>query len=481
MDKRDHLRRYLSRQIGYSSVIEQADQQQLPSRQLKQWLKQQVEAFLCGRPSERWIVIPGLRGVGKTTLMLQTYSWIYKHRPGGRPSDMIYISLDVVDNFGANLLDVIDVYESLLQSSLEANQRPVFIFLDEVQTDPKWANILKTVYDRASNVFMVCSGSAATYIQMGANTVGRRASIRRLYPLSFGEYQMIFANKAPIKGLKGELIDACYHSKNAPEVFEKLKSQAARLDRAWARYDAKTVNHYLELGTLPFAHGRAGADVHRSLLENVEKIIYNDLVVDRRFNFSQASMRLIRRLINLLAISNTMPSMKTMTSGLETNSRQVLEMLEALAKAEILIMLPAHGSAYTKSRLPASYHFMSSALRYVHCNIAGYSATSESRRGRLLKDVAALHYQKEFVSIYRGELTYIFSRKDANVCDFILRISPGSQIAIEFGSGAKSDQQVKRTMNKLKCNYGLTFSRTPLKLDKGNNTVMIPLAYFFMM
>ncbi|MCX6736938.1 MAG: AAA family ATPase [Candidatus Parcubacteria bacterium] len=100
----------------------------------------------------RWIIIPGLRGVGKTTMLAQLFLNHYQEIGHSR---MLYISLDeVVNIFDSSLKNVLDAYEKILGESFEKITEPLFIFIDEVQYDPKWASVLKSVYDRSNKVFV---------------------------------------------------------------------------------------------------------------------------------------------------------------------------------------------------------------------------------------------------------------------------------------------------------------------------------------
>jgi len=106
-----------------------------PKRSAFVILKKYIDDYLKEDAEPRWIVMPGLRGVGKTTLLSQlfidvlTSSDIYK----------FYLSVDeIVRRFNAYLWDVIEAYENILGKRLEQLEKKMFLFFDEVQYDPKW-------------------------------------------------------------------------------------------------------------------------------------------------------------------------------------------------------------------------------------------------------------------------------------------------------------------------------------------------------
>ena len=479
----ENLRDYLLGQMGYNHLVQEIVKQKYFSRNMKVLLEKHVKDFLSDDSTERWIVIPGLRGVGKTTLIAQVYNWAYQQWVHGQTDEqklnMIYISLDVVRNLGGNLAEALKIYESLLANRLENTSQPILFFIDEIQVDPEWARVLKTVYDRTSNVFIICTGSAATYLQMDADTAGRRAKIECLYPLSFTEYQMLAHNKLPAKGIKQRLMQVCYHSASAPEMHRSLEALRPILDQAWVAYDANQVENYLQVGTMPFTFHRDKADIYRALMDNIDKVVADDLVTDRRFNFSHSSATTIKQLLTLLAGSSTTPSLKTLGDALGTDVKNLSEMLEALVKAEVLIRVPAYGGDFVIARRPVRYQFMSAALRNAYWNITGNRQTAESRRGQLMEDIAALHYYREFVTRAGGSLTHVYSKKDPGYCDFILKVADSHRIALEFGLGRKTARQTELTMAEINCDYGLVFSESPLELR--GDVVMVPLRYFFLM
>ena len=103
------------------------------------------------------------------------------------------------------------------------------------------------------------------------------------------------------------------------------------------------------------------------------------------------------------------------------------------------------------------------------------------RQGPLLEDVAGLHYYREFIATGRGALSYSYHKRGERQCDFVLQIGSQKSIAIEFGLGEKTAEQVASVMQKIKCQYGLVFSQNKLRLDQARDLVMVPLDYFFLL
>ncbi|MCL5113322.1 MAG: ATP-binding protein [Patescibacteria group bacterium] len=478
------LTRYIQRQlfIGENSMRRRAaDSAGHPysTRTMTVLLQKYARDFLeHGPESKRWVVIPGLRGVGKTTITAQTYLWILNQV--GLRVNLLYISLDeVVEKLGSNLSDVLDEYQTLLGYDFETTKKPTFIFIDEVQSDPNWARTIKFLFDRTSNVFFLCTGSSAVHLQMDADVDGRRAVTEKLYPLSFPEYQVLANDVLPPKGMKNALIQKLYYSKSATEVYKSLKTYQTIVNQQWARYDRNSITTYLTKGTMPFTlKERDERMVYGALKASVDKVVTLDLQSLSHFNSD--SIAAIKRLLFILADCNDYITLDNMSKWIGASKPQVINMLDALTKAELLIKVPAYGNNMTQTRNPARYHFMSPAIRAAYHDIVGNPETEASRRGLLLEDAVVLQFYREFMSRQRGALTY-YHDKEGGQCDFILRVGNDHQISIELGLGHKGTKQVETTMAKVECAYGIVFADVPLTLHEEKNIITVPLDFLFLM
>ena len=450
----------------------------LPHRAMTVSVRKHVEDFLQSpKSSKRWLVIPGLRGVGKTTITAQTYLFIDNRL--GRKVNLLYVSLDeTMEKLDSNLADIIEAYESILGMTLESLEKLTFIFIDEVQADPSWARTLKFVYDRTDKVFFLCTGSSAIHLQMDADVDGRRAQVDKLYPLSYPEYQLLTKRVLPQKGLKRDLIDAIYHSPSASTAYKKLKILEPSINRQWTEYDRKDINIYITTGTLPFTLHTDNRSAYASVKAMVDKVITSDLQSLKHFNTD--SIAAMKRLLFILADSGDVVTLNNLAKWIGTSQPQLLNMFDALIKAEILIKIPAYGSNITATRNPSKYRFMSPAIRAAHHDIVGDPGTEATRRGMLFEDVGALHFHRELVAKNKAMITFYYD-KGGGHCDFIVKIGNTHQLAIEIGLGQKGTAQIKKTMNKINCRYGVVFSESGLRLHQDKTILVIPNDFFFLM
>jgi len=456
------------------SYTENEQGKKYPQRNIYVKVDKYLRDFLqAPNPQDRWIIIPGLRGVGKTTILAQLYL-NYHQEVGDRR--MLYISLDeVVNVLGSSLKDVLTAYERIIGESFEKLTKPVFIFIDEAQYDPKWASVLKTVYDRSNKVFVVCSGSSAVSLQTNPDVI-RRSIFQKLFPTSFTEFLMIRDGKYPVTGLKKDIKEALFGSTSAKDVYNKLKLLEQSVTNAWASIDRHYVDEYLKIGTLPFAiQMKDEVRVYQTITLLLDKVINQDVQSLGRFDTKTLSH--IKRVLFLIAESDVV-SVQNLSRMLETSVSTITNILEVLEHAELLIRVMPYGSNSKKVRKPSRYQFMSSAMRSAFLSVAGNEQIFSSQRGHLMEDIVAMTLYREFVANSRGALNYDSSKAGA---DFILTIAEKNIVPIEVGVGDKAGTQVKNTMKKVgSAKYGIVFCKNALTLVEQDNIVKVPLDFFLL-
>lgn len=444
-----------------------------PERHVVIRIKKYVEAFLRGNRDSRWVVVPGLRGVGKTTAMAQVF---LTSKRTTQKSSFLYIAVDDLITRGLTLNDAIDAYEYLLGKPFERIDFPVLLFIDEVQQDPNWAAVLKSLHDRGKgSVFLFCTGSSAVSLQSNPD-VARRAKFEKLYPLSFGEYEMLKNNIFPSPGLKEKIKEGLYGSSSAEEAYGKLKPLEAVVARQWSRFDRSGVDEYLLNGTLPFTLNSLTPNVYDGINILLDRIIDKD--IKELGQFDTPTLSAIKRLLYIMADSGDSMSINKVSQIIDLSNNTIRAILDALERAELIIKVPAQGSNVAQAKKPSKYLFMSPALRSALLNVSGVQGTYNTRKGKYLEDIAGLHFYREFIAPRIGFLTYDPSQGSA---DFILQIADQRQIAFEMGLGNKGFAQVKKTMASFKMDFGVVVCSTDLILSREDNVLKLPLDYFLLM
>lgn len=436
-------------------------------------IQKYIADFLISSDSERWIIMPGLRGVGKTTVLAQTYSELIKSVDNRY---LLYISMDeAYGTLGLSLKDILEAYEYFLGEKFGEQKNKIFIFIDEVQADKNWSQIIKTLlYNKAKNIFIIATGSSAVSLQVDAD-VSRRAVFEKLYPLNFCELELIKNNLDPEPGLKEKINNALYYSVSAAEAYQKLTEQNKAISDYLSKINEGEIEKYITLENLPFTVNKEKNKTYEKIRLLIDKIINADIRDLAKFEVD--TLGSIKRLLYILADSLDAPSVGTLTSTTEIKRLTMVSVLEVLEKAELLIKVPPYGSNLTKSKKPSKYLFMSSTYRMALLNITGDNSTYLNRQGKLMEDVVAAYLFRDFVSSGKGSLSYDPSEGGA---DFILEIENQRKIILEVGRGEKNNRQIHKTAEKIKSDYGLVISYANDAIEVKNNILKIPFKLFLM-
>ena len=130
----------------------------------------------------RFVVLSGVRRVGKTTIMYQIMEKLIDE--GVNPRNILYATFDNPILKLSNVYEVLSIYESLYP--IEGIR---YIFLDEVQYTDNWALWMKVIYDSRKDIRLIATGSASPILERGTTDSGTgRWNILKIPTLSFYEY-----------------------------------------------------------------------------------------------------------------------------------------------------------------------------------------------------------------------------------------------------------------------------------------------------
>jgi len=434
--------------------------------------KKYLVDFLRGQADLRWLIMIGLRGVGKSTILAQSYLELLKCGVGAE--NILYFSVDQIEVAGYSLAQFLRAFEEYKGKSFDLISEKTFLLIDETQTEGQWGKILKSVYDRNKNIFIFCTGSSALELQSNSDIV-RRSQMEKLYPLSFVEFQMIKNRKLPKKDLKKKLHQALYYSESGTECFTRLQSLEAEVKSYWSAVLPDQLERYFTIGTLPFTAGyKDNVTAYTQINGLIDRIINSDLVAIKRFDPS--TLKKVKQIALYLSDKDVV-SINALAQDLGMHAITATGVMDALAQAELVIKIPPHGSSSTKVRKPAKFLFMSPNIRAALINIYSIKVDPMDFKGQLMEDLAALHYYREFINPGTGVLTYEATK---NRADFLLSIKGGGLIAIEIGSGRKGIGQALNSVQDRKCKYGLSINIDRLSISDDKLVVSVPHSFFFL-
>ena len=288
---------------------------------------------------------------------------------------------------------------------------------------------------------------------------------------------MLKNNIFPVKELKQHLKAVIYDSATAEEVHDGLQRLAKQVNAQWSRFKTTDVDAFLSTGTLPFTLQAQQMNIYERISLLIDRMINKDIQELGKFDIQ--TLGIIKRLLFIMADATDGLSVNKISATLGIDRNTLTTMLDALEKAEVIIRVSPHGSNISAVKKPSKFLFMSPAIRMSLLSITGLDETFLTRRGKLLEDIAGLHLYREFVSTGAGAITYDTAEGGA---DFVLQIANKKQIAIEVGMGDKELSQVRKTMEKVRCAYGIVICTSDaVVISKEDNIVKIPLQYFLLM
>jgi len=463
-----HTVQSVKRLEGY---IKDAQGRSLFKRSVYLVLEKHINAFFKGNTEPRIIIMPGLRGTGKTTLLAQLFLNLPAHG-----LNKLYISIDeVVKRFDINLWDFLDHYEELMGYHLEDLKEPLILFFDEIHYDSKWASFLKGIYDRTKKVMIVCTGSATLLLreQMNAD-IARRAIFVDVHPVNFIEYLLLKNHKNPVKGLAEDLKDTLLLSNNAQEVYASLKKQEGKVKEYWKDITPLEIQRFVKLGTLPFTiHFENESLAIDYIGQMINKVAYTDIPQFASFDFE--TLNKIENILYLLS-SDVGMSVAHLSDTIATKSNLVHDILDALVKAGLLIRVLPYGGHFKQVRKPSKYLFTTPALRYYFLSSRDSVGVFSNYQGFLFEDIAGMYLNKILEKFGVSSLTYDVCEGGA---DFIVTRGE-KKIIIEVGAGEKGVKQVTQTMDKTHGDFGIILHSGKLDLNEKNNVVSIPWIYFLL-
>lgn len=476
-----NLTQYLQNQLSRAPIllrgyIEDTAGKPYIKRRAYDELKRLIDTFLRGNTQVRMVAIPGLRGVGKTTLLAQLYTELYPKFQ----EHLLFLSVDQIINLlNTDLYSTLEEYQRVLGVSFEKLTSPVILFIDEIHFDPKWQATLKAVFDRSKQVFVCCTGSSALSLQATPD-LARRLLFKTLYPLDFVEYVQLkqyYHHSAPIKTISNDttfripFIAALCHQSSAQAAHTALIKLQRQLQPWLIALDPLEIQEFLQYGSMPFTLGVQSEHSYTLMNELIDRVIQKDLATVE--TLSSDTLQKVKHILFMVASSDQV-SFTSLAKSLDSISLNTLQdVFAALERAEMLLRIYPYGSATKKMRQPSKFTFMSPALRYTLLVTVDGMRAFDLYKGKYLEDIVALTLSK----LFGKQVFYDSARGGA---DFVIHTGK-KKIVLEVGFGAKGVKQVQQTMRKLKANYGILISEQPLRLLTEQNIVSLPLQQFLLL
>lgn len=323
---------------------------------------------------ERFSILKGPRGIGKTTTMIQ-YLLDFANQDRFSPS-ILYIQ---ADHFA---LGTIALYEIAQQFSLMGG---AFIAFDEIHKYPQWSLELKSIYDTFPKLKILASGSSALEIQKGSHDLSRRAITYRLSGMSFREYLELELDIVLPRYTLVEII--AQHPKLSDSILNALSQKTAKV--------LPYFKNYLVSGYYPYFHELSNEVKFKITLEqNVHTTLESDLTSIYP-HLSQVSIRKIKQLLIFLSQNVPVtPNWHQLTKLLDIGDERTLKnYFKYLEDAELIHSLYSSSSKLSAIEHPAKIYVKNTNLMYA---LATNGANTGTIRETFFFDMLSNHHKVTF-------------------------------------------------------------------------------------
>lgn len=476
-DNNDLLQFIRSQQRDINNQISKNNFIKFPYRNKYYKIKERIDKFIEeDEYNKRFIGMPGLRGVGKTTIIYQIYNYLINHQ-NIDSENILYLDIDELkSNYNVRIQDVFNVYLEYYHNTIPtALEEKIFLLIDETQYDENWARFGKILYDKNPNIFMLFTGSSALELESNTDAI-RRMKIERIYPMNFREYLLLNYNLNIEKSDIEKLLFYCNNEnlQNAIILEKELNKKLLKLSNE----PYLELKKYIKTHSFPFALTQDIDDTYTDINEVIRKIIKDDLELFKRHK--NLSSQTISQVVTFLATKKSGKTKNsTIAQSTEISSNTVKELLITLELTQLIFSLKSFGPGGKILKYSKEHFFITSNLKAaINHSVKRYDLDNDKCFSLLVENMIAsnLYYLIKKTSDTMG-LFYDSERKGV---DFLIRYS-NQVIPVEVGIGKKTKSQLTRALNKYDSEYGILISNRTSCIKFENNILYIPLLTFALM
>ena len=434
-------------------------------------IKNSIDEFIDGNVLNRFIVLPGIRGVGKTTLLYQAYYYLLNEKHI-LPEQIIYISCDDLNNLvDCNIREIVDIYlNNQFNTKLRLLDKELFLLIDESQYDKNWSMAGKIIYDRCEKIFMVFTGSSALNLEYNADAA-RRMFKRVITPLNYNEHLKLKYNYSN-KDIENSLVNLILNGEDQNAI--KYEKEVNRDLINTVEYNSTDWNEYLKYGGFPIlTHNINFRRLSSNIVDMVEKVVNTDMVSIKNFTFENQTNS--NRILRYLALQNAGDlSQNNLAKYLKTSQANVKNILDILEKTHLIFPIEAYGTSSKRMKKTKKYYFATSSIRNALSINAGNTIKDiKQYEGILLENhVASILFN--FTQRGNNYFTLYYDANKKRNVDFILQQDFKNPVPIEVGRGRKDKKQITHAINNYDADYGIIISDTTTNIEKQDNIIYIP-------
>jgi len=296
--------------------------------------KDYIRYFLKSNPlKNRFSIIVGQRGIGKTTAMIQNILGSYDHDIFTQKA--LYIQ---ADHFLVGSLSLYEIAEQFYNLGGE------MICFDEIHKYHTWSTELKSIYDSFPKLIIVASGSSALEIYKGGRDLSRRAVVYKMFGMSFREF-IELTLEINLKSFGIEEISR-KHQRIADNIINSVEKKGKKI--------LALFKNYLEYGYYPYFREYNNKEIFYITLEqNIHTTLENDLIAIYP-SLRGTSIKKIRKLLSIIAASVPFtPDLKRLKRILDIGDERTLKTyFKYLEDAGIILTVSKSGRGLRELKKP---------------------------------------------------------------------------------------------------------------------------------
>jgi len=440
-------------------------------------IKEYLDDYLEGNFERRFIILPGLRGVGKTTILFQIYDYLLNTKKISR-KNLLYLSMDQVTSyFQTDLLNVVDNFLEEVHNVDKINlNKKIFIFVDESHFDKKWAISGKIIYDTTKNIFLIFTGSSALDLEINGD-IARRMDKTPVFPNNFKEY-LLLKHKISIDCNFSKKLKELIYFGDKKHINEAMKCENKVYENLISLNNNPKIEFlsFLKSYGFPFTLNFEEEETYKKIFSMVESIVEKDIPSVKSFNSSTKDN--IRRIILYIALQKPGgTSNQKIANYLSISPTSVREILNTLEKTQLIFNVKPYGGSSKIVRKPWKYYFLSPSIKTaINFEIGRYNSNNRKCLGILAENLVASSLYK--MSKRDFQLLGLFYPAKRGSSDFIIKTKFDELVPIEVGLGKKTKSQLQKDINNYNCKYGILVSNRYERIKYERNIIYIPLMSF---
>lgn len=266
--------------------------------------------------NDRLIGIKGMRGVGKTTFLLQ-----YAKEKFGTDRSCLYINMNNFYFSNHSLLDFAKQFQ------LRGGK---VLLIDQVFKQPNWSEELRACYDQLPNLKIVFTGSSVMRLKVENPQLNDIVKSYNLRGFSFREFLNLQT------GMKFRSYSLDEILKNHEQLAKGILSKVRPLDY---------LQDYMHHGFYPFFLEKR--NFSENLLKTMNMMVEVDILLIKQIELKYLSK--IKKLLYLLAVDGSKaPNVSQLAGEIQTSRATVMNYIKYLADARLINIVYPIGEEFPK-------------------------------------------------------------------------------------------------------------------------------------